>query len=99
MELAESRGRTSGRVARRSPRLPLRRFKLAGQAQRFLSAHDGINNLFHLRRGHVTAGEYRAARGVRLRCGPTSAELLPQLERRATVAFGRLSDDNLTVPW
>jgi len=32
--------------------------KLAGQAQRFLSAHDGINNLFHLRRGHVTAGEF-----------------------------------------
>jgi hypothetical protein len=25
--------------------------------------------------------------------------LLPQLERRATVALGRLSDDNLTVPW
>jgi len=37
--------------------------------------------------------------GVRLRCGPTSAGLLPQLEGRATVAFGRLSDDNLTVPW
>ena len=29
----------------------MKRFKLAGQAQRFLSAHDGINNLFHLRRG------------------------------------------------
>jgi len=40
----------------------MKRFKLARQAQRFLSAHDGINNLFHLRRGHVTAGEYRAAR-------------------------------------
>ena len=26
-------------------------------------------------------------------------ELLPQLERRATVALGRLSDDNLTVPF
>ena len=28
----------------------MRRFKSPGQAQRFLSAHDGISNLFHLRR-------------------------------------------------
>jgi hypothetical protein len=35
---------------------------LAGQAQRFLSAHDQINNLFHLRRDHVTAAEHKAAR-------------------------------------
>ena len=40
----------------------MKRFKSAGQAQRFLSAHDGINNLFHLRRDHVTAVQYRAAR-------------------------------------
>ena len=39
-----------------------KRFKSAGQAQRFLSAHDQINNLFHLRRDHVPASEYRAAR-------------------------------------
>jgi putative transposase len=37
--------------------------KSAGQAQRFLSAHDGINNLFQIRRDHVAASEYRAARG------------------------------------
>jgi putative transposase len=37
-------------------------FKSAGQAQRFLSTHDQINNLFPLRRDHVTATEYRAAR-------------------------------------
>jgi putative transposase len=30
----------------------------AGQAQRFFSAHDQINNLFHLRPAH----QYRAAR-------------------------------------
>jgi len=35
----------------------MKRFKSAGQAQRFLSAHDQINNLFHLRRDHVTAAE------------------------------------------
>ena len=40
----------------------MKRFKSAGQAQRFLSAHDQINNLFHLRRDHVPAHQYRAAR-------------------------------------
>ena len=40
----------------------MKRFKSARQAQRFLSAHDQINNLFHLRRYHLTASEYRAAR-------------------------------------
>jgi putative transposase len=38
----------------------MKRFKSAGQAQRFLSAHDGINNLFHLRRHQVRATQYRA---------------------------------------
>ncbi len=32
------------------------------QMKRFLAAHDQSNNLFHLRRDHVTASEYRAAR-------------------------------------
>src|SRR3954462_14400048 len=40
----------------------MKRFKSPGQAQRFLSAHDGINNLFHLRRDHLPAAQYRAAR-------------------------------------
>jgi putative transposase len=40
----------------------MKRFKSAGQAQRFLSAHDGINNLFHLRRHQVPATQYRADR-------------------------------------
>ncbi len=40
----------------------MKRFKLAGQAQRFLSAHDGINNLFPLRRDHLPAAQDRAAR-------------------------------------
>jgi len=40
----------------------MKRFKSAGQAQRFLSAHAGINNLFHLRRHQVPATQYRAAR-------------------------------------
>ena len=40
----------------------MKRFKSAGQAQRFLSAHDQINNLFCLRRDHVTATQHRTAR-------------------------------------
>src|SRR5215208_1149488 len=40
----------------------MKRFKSAGQAQRFLSAHDQINNLFQFRRTHVSASKYRAAR-------------------------------------
>jgi putative transposase len=40
----------------------MKRFKSPSQAQRFLSAHGQINNLFHLRRDHVSAAEYRAAR-------------------------------------
>ena len=40
----------------------MKRFKSARQEQRFLSAHDQIANLFHLRRDHVSASEYRAAR-------------------------------------
>src|SRR5919206_5096980 len=40
----------------------MRRYKSAGQVQRFLSAHDPINNLFPFRRDHVTAAQHRAAR-------------------------------------
>lgn len=40
----------------------MKRFKSAGQAQRFLSAHDQINNLFLLRRDHVPSTQYRALR-------------------------------------
>ena len=40
----------------------MKRFKSPGQAQRFLSAHDQINNLFYLRRDHLPARQYRAAR-------------------------------------
>src|SRR5919112_2800572 len=40
----------------------MKRFKSAGQAQRFLSAHDQINNLFHLYRDQLSASQYRAAR-------------------------------------
>ena len=40
----------------------MKRFKSARQAQRFLSAHDQINNLFLLPRHRMTATDYRAER-------------------------------------
>jgi len=56
-----NRAENSHQPTRRRER-QMKRFKSAGQAQRFLSAHDPINNLFHLRRDHLPATEYRAAR-------------------------------------
>ena len=55
------RAENSHQPTRRCER-QMKRFKSAGQAQRFLSAHDQINNLFHLRRDHISADQYRAAR-------------------------------------
>jgi putative transposase len=56
-----NRAENSHQPTRRRER-QMKRFKSPGQAQRFLSAHDQINNLFHLRRDHLSATEYRAAR-------------------------------------
>ena len=56
-----NRAENSHQPTRRRER-QMKRFKSPRQAQRFLSAHDQIGNLFHLRRDHVTASEYRAAR-------------------------------------
>src|SRR5215216_5964897 len=56
-----NRAENSHQPTRRRER-QMKRFKSPGQAQRFLSAHDEINNLFHLRRDHRPAVQYRAAR-------------------------------------
>jgi putative transposase len=53
-----NRAENSHQPTRRRER-QVKRFKSAGQAQRFLSAHDQITNLFHLRRDPATATEYR----------------------------------------
>src|ERR1700761_8561400 len=55
-----NRAENSHQPTRRRER-QMKRFKSAGQAQRFLSAPAGISNLFHLRRDHVPADQYRAA--------------------------------------
>ena len=56
-----NRAENSHQPTRRRER-QMKRFKSARQAQRFLSAHDQTNNLFHLRRDHLSAHQYRAAR-------------------------------------
>jgi putative transposase len=56
-----NRAENSHQPTRRRER-QMKRFKSAGQAQRFLSAHDQISNLFLLRRDHLPAAQYRAAR-------------------------------------
>jgi putative transposase len=40
----------------------MQRFKSARHAQRFLSSHGQIHNLFQLRRHLLTAADHRAAR-------------------------------------
>jgi putative transposase len=56
-----NRAENSHQPTRRRER-QMKRFKSPRQVQRFLSAHDQINNLFHLRRDHLPAPQYRAAR-------------------------------------
>ncbi len=55
-----NRAENSHQPTRRRGR-QMKRFKSAGQAQRFLFAHDGINNLFLFRRHQVPAVQYRSA--------------------------------------
>ena len=61
-----NRAETSHQPTRHRER-QMKRFKSAGQAQRVLSAHDGINNLFLLRRHQVPDTQYRADRTQALR--------------------------------
>jgi putative transposase len=56
-----NRAENSHQPTRRRER-QMKGFKSAGQAQRFLSADDQISNLFLLRRDHLPAAQYRAAR-------------------------------------
>jgi putative transposase len=56
-----NRAENSHQLTRRRERR-MKRFKSAQQAQRFLSAHDQINNLFLPPRHRMTATDYRAGR-------------------------------------
>ena len=56
-----NRAENSHQPTRRRER-QMKRFKSARHAQRFLSTHDQVNNLFHLRRDRLPAAQYRVAR-------------------------------------
>ena len=56
-----NRAENSHQPTRRRER-QMKRYTSARHTQRFLSAHDGINNLFHLSRHRLPAHRYRAAR-------------------------------------
>jgi putative transposase len=56
-----NRAENSHQPTRRRER-QMKRFKSARHVQRFLSAHDQVNNLFHLRRHCLPATQYRATR-------------------------------------
>jgi putative transposase len=55
-----NRAENSHQPTRRRERI-MKRFKSAGQAQRFLSVHDQVANLFR-RRANTNAGDHRASR-------------------------------------
>ena len=70
----------------------MKHFKSAGHAQRFLSARDQINDLFHLRHDHVSATEHRASRTQRLLiraeiCSIGSGASLIRYWRRVPIPF------------
>ncbi|MGF9763560.1 IS6 family transposase [Microvirga sp. 0TCS3.31] len=56
-----NRAENSHQPTRRRER-QMKQFKSARQAQRFLSIHDPIGNLFHVRRHRLTAADNRRAR-------------------------------------
>ncbi len=85
-----NRAENSHQPTRRRER-QMKRFKSARQAQRFLSAHDQIANLFHLRRDHVTAGNIEPQGRGRSKHGPTSARSPPWPELQSVLAFGQPS--------
>ncbi len=56
-----NRAEVSHQPTRQRERL-MRRFKSAGQAQRFLSVHGAVQNLFRLGRHHLRSVNYRLLR-------------------------------------
>src|SRR5215469_128710 len=78
----------------------MKQFKSASQAQRFLSAHDQINNLFHLRRDHVTAAEHRLPGPKNSRSGPKFAVWVGDkfLTTFPATSIRLIRPDKLTVP-
>jgi putative transposase len=60
-QYANNRAEVSHQPTRQRERL-MRRFKSAGQAQRFLAVHGVVQNLFRLGRHHLRSVNYRLLR-------------------------------------
>ena len=60
-QYAHPRAEVSHQPTRQRERL-MRRFKSTGQAQRFLSVHGVVQNLFRLGRHHLRSANYRLLR-------------------------------------
>src|SRR4051812_38148185 len=78
-----NRAENSHQPTRRRER-QMKRFKSPGQAQRFLSAHDQINNLFHLRRDHVTVDRLPRSGGVGSEHHAAARMPVPSMPARAS---------------
>jgi len=79
----------------------MRRFKSAGQAQRFLSAHASINNLFRVGRHQLKAAHYRIfrERAFSIWSVVTCAQHIElALFHGMLLRFYRTVTNNLTVP-
>jgi hypothetical protein len=91
-----NRAENSHQPTRRRER-QMKQFKSAAQAQRFLSAHDQIKNLFRLRRDRVTAAEHRASVSAK-----DVGACRPMLEKAGHVAGGsrklRLAKEGPSLP-
>jgi DDE domain len=94
-----NRAENSHQPTRRRER-QMKRFESPGQAQRFLSAHDRIDNLFHLYRDHLPATDYRAARAqaFAIWAEVTGAEAAVQGHSADEQRRFILASINLTVP-
>jgi putative transposase len=75
-----NRAENSHQPTRRRERI-MKRFKSAGQAQRFLSVHDQVGNLF-CRPANTNAADHRKARARALRPGPRWRASLRASDRR-----------------
>ena len=71
------RAENSHQPTRRRER-QMKRFKSPRQAERFLSAHAQVSNLFHLRRDHLPAVQYRAARSQAFQVWAEISGMAPQ---------------------
>ena len=71
-----NRAEVSHQPTRRRER-QMQRFKSARHAQRFLSTHSRIHNHFQLRRHHLSANQYRAARDAAFRTWRDVGEVAP----------------------